>query len=442
MLGVILPILGLVILPLIVSFMDDVKWYHIATLYNVTIPLLVFYLGKNILSQRPTGYGENNIASENPHLKKYSGTIIRIGASELLISPLWIGMLFGSILLLIGLSPLLFSFMGYVDIGWGGEDATSSCGATFCFLGFQEGNESAGPFGIGAALLSLCIPLALGLGIGMYYKTRSQNLIKVRERSKELEEEFAGALFQLGNRLGDGIPAENAVGKVASMMAGTTSGNFFQLVDANIRRLGFGIRDAIFHPRYGALLYYPSKLIESSMKVLTESITKGPLVAAQGLMNISRYIKEIHTVNERLKDLLAEIISSMSSQIKFLTPAISGIVVGITSMISTIMIKLDALIRQGSVDQADLGGLSGLDFGSGISAYYFQIIVGIYVVQITWILTILSNGVENGSDSLAEQYSMGKNLTNSTILYVIISLIIMLIFNMIAAQVLAGVVGV
>jgi len=210
----------------------------------------------------------------------------------------------------------------------------------------------------------------------------------------------------------------------------------------NIRRLGMSIEKAIFDPQHGALVSFPSNLIESSMKVLTESITKGPLVAAQGLMNISRYIKEIHTVNERLKDLLAEIISSMSSQIKFLTPAISGIVVGITSMISTIMIKLDALIRQGSVDQADLGGLSGLDFGSGISAYYFQIIVGIYVVQITWILTILSNGVENGSDSLAEQYSMGKNLTNSTILYVIISLIIMLIFNMIAAQVLAGVVGV
>ena len=58
------------------------------------------------------------------------------------------------------------------------------------------------------------------------------------------------------------------------------------------------------------------------MKVLIEGVKKGPRVAAQALMNISRYVKEIHKVNERLRDLMAEIISSMKSQIKFLTPAI------------------------------------------------------------------------------------------------------------------------
>src|SRR3989338_9224665 len=58
MLGIILPILGLVILPLVVSFMGTgtnpfSTAIYIAMLYDVTLPILVLYLGKNILSQRP-----------------------------------------------------------------------------------------------------------------------------------------------------------------------------------------------------------------------------------------------------------------------------------------------------------------------------------------------------------------------------------------------------
>ncbi len=68
MMGVILPILGLVILPLIVSFMENVKWWHIATVYNVILPVLVYYFGKNILSKRPTGYGDTDISELNPDL--------------------------------------------------------------------------------------------------------------------------------------------------------------------------------------------------------------------------------------------------------------------------------------------------------------------------------------------------------------------------------------
>ena len=64
MLGVILPILGLVILPLVVAFMENVKWYHLAMIYNVALPLGVFYLGKIILSSRPTGYEIGRDTSE------------------------------------------------------------------------------------------------------------------------------------------------------------------------------------------------------------------------------------------------------------------------------------------------------------------------------------------------------------------------------------------
>mgnify|MGYP001157037743 FL=1 len=441
MLGVILPILGLVILPLAASFIEGFKWYYIATLYNIILPIGVYYMGKSILSKRPTGYGQTDISEENPELKKYKNVVIGLGEFKFSINPIFFSIVVGVILFIFGLSPIILHAIDFSDIGFGGEDLLSICGRKFCLLGYRESvttGELIGPYGLGASMLSLSIILALGLGIGIFYMLRSKNLVKIRMRAKKLELEFASALFQLGNRLGDGLPAEIAFGKVANVMEGTVSGSFFKLVSTNIRRLGMGIKQAIFDPKHGALLSFPSNLIESSMKVLIQSVKKGPIVAAQALMNVSRYIKEIHGVNERLKDLMAEIISSMNSQIKFLTPAIAGIVTGLTSMVSGILgklgVQLKAITAEGVGQQAGLTGL----FGDGIPTYYFQIVIGIYVVQIVYILTIFVNGIENGSDKLNERYELGKNLIQGTLLYCFISLAVMLTFNMVASQILTS----
>ena len=139
---------------------------------------------------------------------------------------------------------------------------------------------------------------------------------------------------------------------------------------------------------------------------------------------------------------MADIISSMNSQIKFLTPAIAGIVIGITSMVTTILGKLGTQLKQvtSGGEAAQGTGLVGL-FGQGLPTFYFQVIVGLYVVQITYILTVLVNGVENGSDKLNEQYQLGLNMIRSTVLYCIISLFVMLLFNYIASQILTTSLG-
>jgi hypothetical protein len=317
---------------------------------------------------------------------------------------------------------------------------------SFQLLGYRESNVTPGlilgPYGMGAAILSLCVPLSLGVGAGLYYRLRSKNVIKIREETKKLEAEFASALFQLGNRLGDNLPAELAFGKVADLMQDTAAGSFFRLVSTNIKKLGMGIQDAIYNPRVGAIAYYPSKIIDSSMKVLVQSIKKGPQIAAQALMNISRYIKEIHKVNERLKDLMADIISSMKSQINFLTPVISGIVIGITSMITNIISNLGTQMRSiGAEAGAQTANLAQF-FGDGLPTFYFQLVVGIYVVQLIYILTILSNGIENGEDKLNERYLLGSNLIRSTLLYCFVALFVMILFNFIASAIMGVTVGV
>jgi hypothetical protein len=447
MLGIVLPILGLVILPLVASFMTSETTsplqlsIYIAVIYNVTLPLGIYYLGRMVLSKRPTGYGETDISEINPEAKKQSNVILKAGKKELKINPLIISAAVGIIFLLIGLSPIIIASMM-------SEQELLQEKEFFPGMSFLEYRETvtglAGPYGLGAAVLGLFVTLSAAFSLGLYFVLRSRNVMKMRTEAKALEDEFASALFHLGNRLGDGFPAEIAFGKVADVMKGTKSGEFFAIASNNIQKLGMSVKEAIFNKKIGAMVYFPSSLIESSMKVLIESSKKGPRVASQALINVSQYIKDIHRVNERLRDLLADIISDMKQQVNFLAPAISGIVVGITSMIVMILGKLS-----GELGRVIGGGATGapvptgiLDmFGNSIPTYYFQIIVGVYIVEIIFILTILVNGVENGSDKLAERYNLGRNLLRGTTLYTIISLAVMVTFNFIAASILVSIVS-
>jgi len=181
------------------------------------------------------------------------------------------------------------------------------------------------------------------------------------------------------------------------------------------------------------------------MKVLVETSKKGPQVAARALMSISVYLDRINKVNERLKDLLAEISSSMKAQISFLSPVISGIVVGIGSMITAIIGGLgSALEGQGDIGAAE-GGLGQLtnmfSIKDLIPPFFFQIVVSIYLIQIVYILTIMSNGIESGIDKLNEEYMLGKNLYKSVMFYLIVSAITIIAFNFLANMIAQGAVS-
>lgn len=435
MLGVILPILGLIILPLLGSFMG-VKWYHLAFVYDLALPVIVYFIGYNTLSKRPVGYSESSMLEEGEQYKPYRMLQLKSGQ---LIDPKPVAIMIALAFVLVVSIPFILHLVDSsfdVDLGQVGllmdyKTVETADGETL----------TVGPFGMGIALVSLLIPLGLAIALSFYYSVRSKKLMDVRDRTKMLESEFRAALFQLGNRIGGGIPTEAAFSSVADTLKGTPTGSFLQLVDHNIRQLGMSIKDAVFDQKVGALISYPSSLIESSMRVLIESSTKGPKVVSKALISISIYLDRINKVSERLKDLLSEIVSSMKAQISFLTPMIGGIVVGIGVMITSIITRLSTEL--GSLT----GGEAASQFGNMgqlvdlfplhkmISPFFFQVVVGLYVVEIGFVLTIISNGIENGIDKLSEENSLSRNLKKSTIFYVVVSAISIIIFSFLAAMI-------
>ncbi len=417
MLGIILPVLGLVIFPLIGSFLSGlIKWYHLAILYDIILPVFVFFMGNNLLNKRPTGYGESDVRRDM-NVEEYKENFF--GAD-----PKFAGILIGALIVMIGLVPMFVYFFapGFDFEFFGGK-----------FFDYKDGN---GPYGIGALMFSLLIPIGLAVGFFINYYFKTRKLIFVRKRTDNLEKEFSGAIFQLGNRIGDGVPAEVAFGSVTESMRGTEAGDFFFFFNENIRRLGMSIKEAIFNEKVGAILYFPSKLIESSMKVLVESSRKGPGTVSRSLITISNYVDRIRQVNERLKDLMAEVLSSMTSQINFLTPVIAGIVVGVGSMVVTIINKLGEQFSQVSVQGFDAGGIAGiakiLRIEDVIPGFQFQSIVGIYLVEITIILTILATGIERGVDRVSNRNKIAKNLIRAVGLYVVIAFVGIIVFNLLA----------
>lgn len=447
MLGVILPVLGLIMLPLIGSFLG-VKWYQLAVIYNFALPLGVYFMGYKIMAKRPIGYSQSNIYEDSPRYRKMRMYVMGSGENETLVEPKKIAWFIFIIIALIGISPLIY------HLASPGSDIPLQVGEKNLgmLLDYREieidsgnGLEKvvAGPFGIGASMLSLFITLAVAIGMGAYYKIRSERIIKIRDKTAMLEREFQSAIFQLGNRLGSGIPTEMAFSSVAETLQGTPTGHFFSIVDNNIRSIGMSIRDAIFDENVGAINEYPSSLIDSSMRVLIETSQKGPNVVSKAMMNISIYLDRINKVNERLKDLLAETVGSMKAQVSFLSPIISGVVVGIGTMITTIMGGLASSFAANPEAQGS-GGFAGMSMGDMVNMfpnlmppYFFQIVVGIYLIEVVYILSILSNGIENGVDKLKEENSLGRNLYKSAIFYVIVAAITMMVFNTLAVMIAA-----
>ncbi len=445
MLGIVLPTLGLALLPLASTLLGGmITWYHVFLLFNLIIPFFVFYMTNEIMLKRPGGYGETEVLELSPLYAQYKSK-----------KPYLIAFLICLPLLIIGFLPFIFQIdaltynVNNLDDGQAWLGLNSDYKFSEIGLGFfgdnyifdfkkQPGGGVVGPFGLLAVVFSLFIPLAIALFFAISYKLKTRELIKTRDASKQLEKEFAGSLFQLGNRLGDGMPAEIAFARIAESSRGLVTENFFKTVNINIQSMGMSLEQAIFNPRRGAITYYPSALISISMKILIESVKKGLQIAARGLMSISEYVKNIHKINERLRDLLAEVSSDMKSNMTFLAPLLAGIVVGLGSMIVFILNKLKDIALGSGEEATGIANLSGVlkifDINTMIPPYFLQLAIGIYVIEIVFILTSTLVTVDSGEDKLKKTHETGNNLLAAGMLYLITALV--------AVLALAGLVGI
>jgi hypothetical protein len=130
-------------------------------------------------------------------------------------------------------------------------------------------------------------------------------------------------------------------------------------------------------------------------------------------------------------DKFSEILSGMRLQAEILLPLICAIMSVITYMIIQMMNYLGSAMKdlQTSGAMTGYGSLLSLFQTVKISPAVFQLSIGIYAIETIIILSWFMNGIIRGTDKISLYDSIGKNLLIGGVLYIIIALVSITMFQ-------------
>ena len=273
---------------------------------------------------------------------------------------------------------------------------------------------------------SMLLILGVSLGIVSFAFLDSYQKIKIRKDIEKIEDEFATALFQLGNSISGGLPLELAIEKARANLKEMKIADLFDIISLNMKKFGYTFEQALFDKEIGALWYYPSKLIQSIMQTIMQSAKKSVRTAANSMIIISRYLKDVHEVKEEIDDILGETISSMKFLAMFLAPMVSGVTVTLAVIILQILVKLGTAMEgitsmAGSMNSYQTFFLVPWAMGGTmpITPSFFQMVVGVYMIETAVLLSVFLNGVKYGEDPVGLRENVWMILLFGIIIYII-----------------------
>jgi hypothetical protein len=113
-------------------------------------------------------------------------------------------------------------------------------------------------------------------------------------------------------------------------------------------------------------------------------------------------------------------------------------------MIASILGTLSAMFNSG-MGGSEILGTGGIEGVLGffnptemIPTYWLSIVIGIYLIEIVFILTSTLVTIKSGRDPLQSTSETGKNLKKTILLYFVVALFAIIGLSLIGAVVLAG----
>ncbi|MBI2674828.1 MAG: hypothetical protein HYX24_00080 [Candidatus Aenigmarchaeota archaeon] len=395
MMGIVLPLLGSIMAPMVAVFMSDsVEWWHFVLGYNIFLPIIIVWFINDTLKRRPI-----TLTQASP-----VGEIIKKDTKPLAIA--------------IGILLLFVSYPIYFFVAQ----------PNLLFESFKQQNLD-----VFNLLMSMLIIFGAAASLGSYFLFSTMKTVKLQTDINVMEGEFELALFQLANRIGAGTPTELALEKSLGDVKDLKIASLFELTLRNMKALGYTLESALFDPQYGSLKFYPSKLVRNIMRTVVDTARKGLAYASESMFMISKYLKNIRETQEYMRELLDETVSSMRFQAYLLTPVVSGLIVAMAEIIILVLGQLGGYMDSLKLaNQASgLGSFSSFQdlFGQPkISPEVFQLIIGTYLIQVIFILASFITKITYGENRPMERYLAGKMLLVGVFIYFIVSLTASVIF--------------
>jgi hypothetical protein len=136
--------------------------------------------------------------------------------------------------------------------------------------------------------------------------------------------------------------------------------------------------------------------------------------------------------------MLSDVTSTMNIQSLILAPIASGIVVALAAMMMYMMVNLSdwATNFQSQLGEyGPVGSVGGTFFESILMmdqilpASYFQLIVGVYLIEVVAMITLFLSIIKYGDEKIQRKYDIGKSLLIALGIYLVTSIVLYLMLT-------------
>jgi len=428
--GITFPLMGLVMFPMIAIFLhDQFNPYYLGLGYIFILPSILYFYLRRTISKRPGAFSFPDI-SHHPDLPPRGKFILKIGDRKYLINVVYVAIIVGFFISIPGITHLIHLASVYFEMK---NSFNFERNWKEYLLHMYEPQNL-----FKLTFFSLTIVWGIGFGLVIYFLGMSYQRLKIRDEIKMIEDEFQIALFRLADILSSGIPLETALEEVVqkyrqSKLQNSPMYMFFLTMINNIRKLGMTIEAAVFDRKYGVLLRYPSILIKDIMKILVSSAKKSSVILSVASRSISGFLLKVKNVETLLKEMLDEISAAIKLQANMIAPFICAIVAVMATFIIELLQKIAEFLT--TIETTFLSGtftgtttslsnmMSMINLEEVMPPTLFQLIVGIYMIEVVTILAYFLNGIRNGFDVTTRNVLIGKTLLGAIIFYSILVII-------------------
>jgi len=408
--GIMIPLAIIAMLPAAGLIGMKITIFHVFILYDIILPLIVLLYTRNILLKRPATFNPPVIPSDHPDL-------INIDKHRRLIIALIVG-------ILIALPGVFFIVVQMFS-------SLTSSNFVLNFIVSSNGLNSYLP-------VTLFIIWGVAATVTLYSLSVYRPYKKVRDDVKQIEKEFSDALYILGKRISEEKSPEESFMYTANTMSGAKIAEVFSQTGYNLTAMHTSIRDALFSSEYGSLKYVYSDRIKAIMRLFVEGIQKSQRAVSISIIRIADHLKELQQVENKIKDTLYSLTSTLRSTAAVFAPLIAGVTLAITKLISNIIHSMSGKIPAEKVVEGSSTIFAGVTESfalENVRPEYFILVIGIYIIELVFLLTRFTNGIDEGDDKAAFMYSLGRIIPTAVTVLTITIIIGQMLFSSIVRTV-------
>jgi positive regulator of sigma E activity len=371
--GILLPMMGLIFFPVLVIFVPEISRPELlAFSYMFLLPAVVYLFLREYFYTKPYSYHQVEMKS----LKGFKWQKI-------------IALLISFVIAIVPTSYLLYSLSIIPEE------------TIFSFEQF---------------IYSFLIIASLSSSIIFYSVASSFGNLKKNKEILRIESELPVALFQLSITSDIGKPIERNIEDLMPRIGTLKIKSMFERMLYNIKTLGMTLESAIFEKKVGAIYSYPSKVISSSFRLLVDVSKRGMASLSMALKTISEFLKDADDVNNATTEILSETTSDMQVQAWVFAPLSAGVVVGLMAIVIYIFSffggnfqEMEKIVGSGEFGDATMSSISFLfNIGKQVPFHNFQIIVGVYMIEMVFIISYFLGELNYGNDEVSKTFDLGK----------------------------------